>query len=89
MKIDFRCGCFLSFWIDQNKIKSALSCCSEHEFPYASPSFFTLQIDECKCSRNDYQTKEFLKAGYHGMCKWCDKPVITTTELANKLTHET
>lgn len=83
MKIDFQCGCFVSMFVENGKIRVALACCEEHDYPHANLHFFKLSLDTCKCPKNDYQLKHFLKAGYHGMCPYCKKPVITTTRWGN------
>lgn len=43
IRLNFKCGCFLTVFIGEDtNIKAYLSCCKEHEHPYAKTKDFYL-----------------------------------------------
>ena len=38
----FKCGCFITVWQEQGKYRGALSCCGQHDKPFAKPEQYSL-----------------------------------------------
>ena len=32
--LSFECGCFVKYWVDNNRLQGGLSCCQKHEVAY-------------------------------------------------------